>query len=117
MILLLLVPAETLTAQAPESMESTFRKMLAAIQSNSYEDFVAPGDAMFKAGMTKETLEDVSRQLAARLKQGYQGLFLNSLNQQGYVVYLWKLAFKDGKDDHLVKMAVKDGKVGGFWIQ
>ena len=27
------------------------------------------------------------------------------------------LAFKDGKDDHLVKMAVKDGKVGGFWIQ
>jgi hypothetical protein len=38
------------------------------------------------------------------------------LNQQGYTVYLWKLEFKDGKDDVLVTMAVRDGKVGGFWL-
>ena len=44
-------------------------------------------------------------------------MFLTSLKQQGYAVYLWKLTFKDGKDDHLARMAVKDGKVGGFWIQ
>jgi hypothetical protein len=59
----------------------------------------------------------VSRQLAARLKQGYHATFLGQLDQQGYTVYLWKLSFDDKKDDHLVKMAVKDGKVGGFWVQ
>jgi hypothetical protein len=29
----------------------------------------------------------------------------------------WKLELADGGDDALVKMALKDGVVGGFWIQ
>jgi hypothetical protein len=115
--LLLLVSAASLTAQAPPSQETTLRRMVAAIQTNSYDEFVAQGDATFKAGMTKQMLEGVSQQIGVRLKQGYQAVFLTSLKQQGYVVYLWKLAFKDGKDDFLARMAVKDGKVGGFWLQ
>ena len=104
-------------AQVPEPIEANMKRILAAIQSNSYDDFVAPGDAAFKSGITKQMLDGVSTQIGPRLKQGYHATSLGKLNQQGYSVYLWKLEFNDRKDDLLVKMALKDGKVGGFLLQ
>src|SRR6266568_1029631 len=101
-------------AQAPQQIETTMKNMLAAVQAKSLRDFVAAGDASLKAGMTQRMLDGMSAQLAPRLNQGYTATFLGTLNQEGYTVYLWKLAFKDGKDDLLVTMAVKDGKVGGL---
>ena len=104
-------------AEAPAAVEADMKAMLSAIEANSLDAFVARGDAAFKSGMTRQMLEAVSRQLAARLKESYHATFLGQLSQQGYTVYLWKLSFDDKKDDHLVRMAVKDGKVGGFWVQ
>ncbi len=105
-------------AQAPPaSMDATLKTMLGAIQSGSLADFVAAGDASFKSKMTKEMLAGVSAQLGPRLNQGYTPTFFGTVNEQGYIVYIWKLEFKDGKDDRLVTMAVKDGKVGGFFLR
>ncbi len=117
LVSLLLAGSAAGLAQVPEPIEANMKKILAAIQSNSYDDFVALGDAAFKAGITKQMLDGVSTQLGPRLKQGYHSTSLGKLNQQGYSVYLWKLEFNDRKDDYLVKMAVKDGKVGGFLLQ
>jgi hypothetical protein len=103
-------------AQAPQPIETIMKSMLAAALANSLPDFVAAGDVAFQAGMTKPMLDSLSRQLGPRLKEGYTATFLSKLNQQGYTVYLWKLELKDGKDDVLVTMAVRDGKVGGFWL-
>ena len=103
-------------AQAPQPIETIMKSMLAATQANSLPEFVASGDAAFQAGMTKPMLDSVNRQLGPRLRQGYTASFLSTLKQQGYTVYLWKLEFKDGKDDVLVTMSVRDGKVGGFWL-
>ena len=104
-------------AQAPAQVETILKSMLTATQANSLPDFVAAGDPAFKAGMTKPMLDSVSQQLAPRLKGGYTASFLGKLNQQAFAVYLWKLEFKDGKDDVLVTMAVRDGMVGGFWLR
>jgi hypothetical protein len=104
-------------AQAPEQIETTMKNMLAATQAGSLADFIAAGDASFQSGATKAMLDGISAQFAPRLKQGYTSTFLGSLNQQGYIVYLWKLEFNDGKDDRLVLIAVKDGKVGGFFLR
>ncbi len=93
------------------------QKMLGAIQTKSLADFVEAGDASFRAGMSQAMLDGVSAQFGPRLKQGYSATFLGRLNQQGYAVYLWKLEFKDGGDDRLVTMAVKNGKVGGFFLR
>jgi hypothetical protein len=112
-----LAGSSALLAQVPEAIEANMKKMLTAIQSNTYDDFVAPGDAAFKSGMSKQMLDGVSTQMGPRLKLGYHSTFLGKLTQQGYSVYLWKLEFNDRKDDILVKMAVKDGKVGGFLLQ
>ena len=105
------------SAQAPQATESTMKRMVSAIQANSLPDFVAPGDEAFQAGMTKEMLSSISQSLASRLGQGYSSTFLTRLKQQSFEVYVWKLEFKDGNDDVLVFLALKDGKVGGFWLR
>ena len=104
-------------AQAPQAAEATMKRMVSAIQANSLPDFLAPGDEAFQAGMTKEMLSSINQSLASRLGQGYGSTFLTRLKQQGFEVYVWKLEFKDGNDDVLVFLAVKDGKVGGFWLR
>ncbi|TMH56130.1 MAG: hypothetical protein E6H55_17415 [Betaproteobacteria bacterium] len=104
-------------AQAPPQIETTMNNMLAAIQAGSLADFIAAGNASFQAGMTKAMLDTVNVEFAPRLKQGYTSTFLGIVKQQGYTVYLWKLEFKDGKDDRVVTMAFKDGKVGGFFLR
>jgi len=114
--LLFALVSQVAWAQPPESIETIMKSMLAATQANSLPDFVASGDAAFQAGMTKPMLASVNRQLGPRLRQGYTATFLSTLKQQGYTVYLWKLEFKDGKDDVIVTMSVRDGKVGGFWL-
>jgi hypothetical protein len=103
--------------QPPAELEQTLKTMLSAMQSRSLPDFVAAGDSTFKSTMTKEMLAGVSASLGPRLAQGYTDTFLGTVNQQGYTVYLWKIQFKDGKDDRVVTMAVKDGKVGGFFLR
>lgn len=102
---------------APQSVETTMQSMLSAIQTNSYSDFIAAGDQAFQEGMTKEMLSSISQSLASRLKQGYTVTFLTKLNQQGFEVYVWKLEFNDRHDDVLQFMALKNGKVGGFWLR
>jgi hypothetical protein len=111
------IAAQVAAAQASPEVEATMNKMLAALQTKSLTDFVAGGDTQFRASMTQWLFDGVSVQFASRLKKGYTTTFLGSLNQQGYTAYLWKLQFKVGGDDLLVTMAVKEGKVGGFFLR
>lgn len=104
-------------AQAPQPIEATMKNMVSAILTNSLADFVSSGDEAFQAGMTKEMLSSINQSLASRLKQGYTTTFLTTLHQQGFDVYVWKVVFKDGNDDVLIFMALKDQKVGGFWLR
>ena len=115
--IVLALAVQNAPAQAPAAMETALKNMLAAVQSGSLTDFVAPGDASFKSGMTREMLNGLAAQLGPRLNAGYTSTFLGTVNQQGYTVYLWKLEFKDGQDDRLVTMAVRDGKVAGLFLR
>ncbi len=91
-------------------------KLIKALVHDDYASFVADGDAAFK-GLTKEQFEGAVKQLSARLKSGYEVTWLGELKQKGFTVSLWKLTFKDGGDDLLGTLSLKDGKVGGFWIK
>lgn len=103
--------------EATEPGRTVLDKLLKAVEANDYDSFVADGNDVFKAGITKPMLEGVSGQLATRLKKGYACSSLGELTQQGCRVLLWKLKYKDGGDDTLAKLALKDGKVAGFWLQ
>ena len=116
-LLVLGLPSHAVFAQVPQPAETIMKNMLSAIEGNSLTDFVASGDPTFRSGMTQQILDSVRQSLASRLKQGYIAKFLTSLNQQGFTVYLWKLEFNDNNDDVLATIALKDGKVSGFWLR
>jgi hypothetical protein len=103
-------------AQAPVA-EISLKRMLAALESGSYDDFLWDAEAPFRDALKRTTFDAVSARIGPRLKGGYTLTYLGTLNQVGYAVNLWKLVFKDGQDDVLVKISTKDGKVGGFYLQ
>ena len=105
------------TAEAPAQATAMADKLLAAIQHDDYDSFVGDGTPAVKSVMTKQMLQGVSAQFAPRMAGGYEKIYLGELNQQGCQVYLWKLSYKGGGDDTLVKLVLKDGKVAGFWLQ
>ena len=93
------------------------KNMLFAIENDSLTDFLASGDPTFRSGMTQQIFDSVRQSLAPRLKQGYTAKYFGNLNQQGFMVYLWKLEFNDKNEDVLATLALKDGKVSGFWLR
>jgi hypothetical protein len=114
----LALPAMPCRAGDPaEPGRSTLDTLLRAVEANDYDSFVAGASDAFKAALTKSMLQGVSGQLAPRLKKGYACSHLGELKQQGSRVLLWKLTYKDGGDDTLAKLVLKDGKVAGFWLQ
>ncbi len=91
-------------------------KMIRAIEKADYDAFVADGDATFKQ-IKKELFDTVAAQLAPRFKGGYDVSYLGELRQHGHHITLWKISFKDGGDDVLASLGMKDGKVSGFFVR
>ncbi len=108
--------AANVTAAETDAIK-VLKKLLKAVEACDYDNFVADGNARFKAGLTKQMLEGVCAQLSPRMKNGYDTTYLGQLKQQGCQVYLWKLVFKDAGDDTLARLVLKEGKVAGFWLQ
>lgn len=103
-------------AEPDQTTQTLFKNLMAATVSNSYEGFIAECDAAMKAALTKPMLEGVSKQIEPRAKQGYDSQYLGEMTQRAYKVHLWRLRFKDGGDDVLATLSVKDGKAGGFYL-
>ncbi len=102
-------------AKAPKNL---LEKLLTAVENYDYNSFVADGDPHFKAGINQEKLEEISLQLSPRLSRGYYTKYLGKIDKQlGYLMYLWKLTYKDEFGEALVMLTVKDGKVAGFVLQ
>src|SRR5436189_1690646 len=106
-----------LAGDPAEPGRATLDKLLKSVEANDYDGFVADGSDAFRAGITKPMLQGVSGQLSPRMKKGYACSYLGDLTQQGCRVLLWKLTYRDGADDTLAKLVLKDGKVAGFWLQ
>ena len=115
---LVLSTAACFAGETVEPGRAVLDKLLKAIEANDYDAVVAvDGTDGFKAVLTKESLTGASTQLSPRMKKGYQCLYLGELKQHGTRVLLWKLVFKDGSDDTLARLVLKDGKVAGFGLQ
>ena len=107
----------TLLATEPANEDTVFStKLISAVENADYETFTADGTEEFRA-MKKEQFKKISSQLGPKLKTRSELSYLGELKQRGFHVTLWKLTFKDGSDDSLVTLSMKDGKVGGFFIR
>jgi hypothetical protein len=111
-----LIPAAASAAITDDPPEATLKKMLEAVKTKSYDAFLADADDAVRAKLTRQNFEGVSALIGPRLKQGYKTSYLTRLRKEGFATHLWKLEFSDGKDEALVTMSVKDGKVAGIFI-
>ncbi len=101
-----------------KSPRSILEKLLSALENYDYKSILADGDANFTAGLTLEKLEEISMRLSPRLSKGYNIKYLGKVKKnQGYLVYLWKLVYKDEIEEALVTLTMKDGKIAGFVLQ
>lgn len=117
-LLVLIFSLTAVSAQEPAArVQTIFQNLMHAVQTGDHGAMTINGDERFKAGLTPEMAAAVHTQMAPRMREGYSATFLTAMRQAGYEVYLWKLSFKDGKDDMLAKVVLnKDGQVAGFWI-
>ena len=115
--LLLGNPALLAAADAPSEAAAISAKLFAAIENADHAAFVADGDVVFQQKLRPEQFTAFAAQLAPMLKVGHEVTYLGELQQKGFRVTLWKLSFKQGGDDLLATLSLKDGKVGGFWIR
>jgi hypothetical protein len=105
-----------LAAESPGASQSEVTKLITAIVADDYASFVDDGNAAFR-GLSKDQFEAVVTQIGSKLKAGYDLAYLGDLNQQGYLVALWRIRLKSVGDDLLATLSMKDGKVGGFWVK
>ena len=103
-------------APAPEAAEAASKRLIMAVEENDFEAFIKDGEPAFQQ-LDKKKFETVSKLLDKRMNGGYDVEYLGDLIQQGYQVTLWRLRFKDGSDDALATLSMKEGKVGGYWIK
>lgn len=104
-------------AKPDPAVQKSFEKLLAAVEASDRDAFVAEGTDAVKEGTTAAVMDLLKEKLGSRLKKGYESTYLCVLNQAGHRVHLWKCTFKDGGDDMVIRVAIKDGKVAGFFLQ
>jgi hypothetical protein len=92
-------------------------KLLKCIENDQYGAFVEGGSDYFKSRISEEHFHNVSERLAQHLKNGYEVKFLTEFKQADLVGTLWKIEYRDGFDDALVKIFMENGKIAGVWFQ
>lgn len=98
-------------------VENRVNEHLQATVKNNYAEFIKNGSDDFKK-LDKAEFEKVAKQLSPKIKEGMDLMFLTTLNQGPYLVHLFKLSFKNKKEDALVKIVLGEkNETLGFWIQ
>ena len=97
--------------------EKVFKSLIAAQTAGDYDAFIADANDAVRAALTKTQFEAASNFLNKRTSGGFETTLLGELNHQGYQVFLFRLRFKDGGDDILGTLSLKDDKVGGIFFK
>jgi hypothetical protein len=115
-LLLIISLASSFSALAVtnEQADAIFNKILSAQKAHNYSEFVSDADDKLKAAISQTQFDAASDSLNKRFKDGYDVKFLGDLNQGGFQVFLYRLRCKDGGDDFLATLIIKDGKVDGI---
>jgi len=112
-------------AEAPARPLSLCKTFLQAAVDGNFSAFknacLKEGDGQMKLFSaqpgTKEMFRRASETIAPACRNGYELEYLTAMNQQGSEVFLWKLLPREGENQFLVRLTLKDGKVSGFFFQ
>ena len=102
--------------EAEPAVQREVQRLIKAICDRDYEAFISQGTLEHRATKKTEFVRGVTR-YRSRLLSGYDLTYLTSLRQNGNANHVWKLSPKDGSDDVIVRLILKDGVVHVFTIQ
>ena len=116
---------QTAQAEIPARPLSLCKTLLQAAIDGDYKGFrrecFKEGDTDMKLALAqagaKEAFQRASETVAPLCRGGYELQFLTAMNQAGSDVYLWKLIPAVGQNQFLVRLALKNGKISGFFFQ
>ena len=108
--------ASDVLVPAKDPADALMKSMLDALKAGSYEDFAAASTPEFKAG-GRTPFGVASAHFAPLLMKGYKTTYLCRVRKTDYAISLWKLEPAGAPEDYVIRVAVKDGKVDGFWIE
>lgn len=87
------------------------------IEDGDYERFIRLCAEGLRREISRENFDKVHRQLSSRFTHDWSSHAAGTLKQHDCDVSLWIISFKDGGDDLLFKLTIKDGKLAGFVIE
>jgi hypothetical protein len=102
---------------APAEAEKLLLRLIEAVKAESYDAFLSDADANMKKQLSRQQFEGLCGLYTKPLKQGYTLSYFGQLRQRGMAVYVWKVAAAGAPDEALVRLWLKDGKVGGVVVQ
>jgi len=91
--------------------------MVTAIIESNRADFVTNATSELQESLTEADFAAVVEQIAPVLKQGFKTRYLGQMKQQGFDVYIWVVSIRGEEDEMLATLSMKDGKVGGFYLE
>jgi hypothetical protein len=102
---------------APAEAEKLLLRLIEAVKAESYDAFLSDADANMKKQLSRQQFEGLCGLYTKPLKQGYTLSYFGQLKQRGMAVYVWKVVAPGAPDEVLVRLWLKDGKVGGVVVQ
>jgi hypothetical protein len=112
--LFLVLPVRAEDPPAPS--KEVFEKLVNGLATDNYETFVELGGDRFKDAFTADVIADLTKKVGDPLKDGYDAVYFGTIRQHGQDTYVWKLSFKDGRDDLLMRFSLKEGRLNAFQL-
>ena len=104
--------------EAPKAEMKFLEILLSATQENDLDKFESICDDNMKEAMTEDTLKEVSSQVSPLMKEGYEKVYMGSLDRGGFKTYFWKIDFdQDDAPDVLAELSTSEDKVAGFILR
>lgn len=96
--------------------QSLAEELLAAVENNDYDAFVAKGSPSFRAAVDRARLDTANAALRGRLSHGRHASQLGNVHRRHTVDWFFKIEFGDGGDDALCTLAMDGWQVAGFLV-
>ena len=120
-----LLVTTTLLTQVPRiradenatTQQAIFDRLMHAIVAKDRNEFLTSATDEMKRAITPALMVQMNYEIARHLDKGYDAKYLCELNQQGYDVHLWKVSFKDGSDDMIIRIVLRGEQLAGFFRQ
>lgn len=104
------------TSEPSPVARRAYETLVAALQSGKYQSLIEQGDKEFKATVKDTPFDAITEVYGGRLRGGFTASYFGDMKKSGGRFYFWKLVFKDGSDDIIVQIGVKNDKLNNFFL-